>query len=102
MDNDGNAAETLGLVPAPTAAARICFDRGTNRCAVPASGARRWSAVALVLIIALGVRLGVTQPPLEFHPARQFMGANIARHIYLAAKPDEPWPEKVAAEKRAP
>jgi hypothetical protein len=43
-----------------------------------------WAAVGLVFVAALGVRLvRFADPPLDFHPTRQFRSALLARRFFL-------------------
>lgn len=80
-------------------AAAVCQ---TNGLAVVRRLDPTGAVLRTVLIIAfalgLAVRLwGLARAPLEFHPARQFMGAAIARHYYLAHREDVPeWRRQVA------
>lgn len=53
----------------------------------------RWVEITLAILILLGFGLrmvDLTDPPLDFHPTRQFHGAIVARSIYyeLAPSPD--------------
>ena len=80
------------------------FQRGSDRVEqwLPA-----WASppLILLLLLALGLVLrlwGLATPPLEFHPARQFMGATIARFDYLSGRSDEPpWRLLVAERNRS-
>lgn len=55
---------------------------------------------AAALAVGFAVRLwGLSRPPLEFHPARQFMGASFARHYYLAGRQGVPLWRRVVAER---
>jgi 4-amino-4-deoxy-L-arabinose transferase-like glycosyltransferase len=50
------------------------------------SRALSWAAVAAVFAAALGVRLvKLNEPPLDFHPTRQFRSALLARRFFLEA-----------------
>ena len=59
--------------------------------------------LVFLLLIGLAVRLvDLTDPPLDFHPTRQFRGALIARSIYYDMLPDaDPQKQALAAEMRA-
>src|SRR3990172_9761698 len=53
----------------------------------------RWAEIilAVLLLLGFGLRmLDLTDPPLDFHPTRQFRGAVVARSIYyqIAPSPD--------------
>lgn len=53
----------------------------------------RWVEIVLAILLLLGFGLrmiDLTDPPLDFHPTRQFRGAVVARSIYyqLAPSPD--------------
>ena len=57
----------------------------------------------LVVLLALGVGIrlyDLTDPPLDFHPTRQLMGAIQARALYVHWAPDVP-PEQVALADKA-
>jgi hypothetical protein len=50
----------------------------------------RWSQITLAILILLGFGLrmiDLTDPPLDFHPTRQFRGAVVARSIYYQLAP---------------
>lgn len=57
----------------------------------------------VLLLLGLAVRLvDLTDPPLDFHPTRQFRGALIARSIYYDMLPEaDPQQQALAAEMRA-
>jgi hypothetical protein len=60
----------------------------------------RWSFAALVILLvaALGVRMiDIADPPLDFHPTRQYRGALIARSIYYQLSPVEDAAEQAQA-----
>ena len=66
---------------------------------------RTWlpgGAVLTVFVAGVAVRLlGLTQPPLDFHPTRQLHSAEIARGFYYATHPDAPdWQRAFALEGR--
>lgn len=64
-----------------------------------------WPNLLLIALLILGlvVRLiDLTDPPLDFHPTRQYRGALIARSIYYELLPDtDPEKQALAAEMRA-
>src|SRR3990172_3137230 len=50
----------------------------------------RWAEIilAVLLLLGFGLRmLDLTDPPLDFHPTRQFRGAVVARSIYYQLSP---------------
>jgi 4-amino-4-deoxy-L-arabinose transferase-like glycosyltransferase len=50
----------------------------------------RWAEIVLAVLILLGFGLrmiDLTDPPLDFHPTRQFRGAVVARSIYYQLSP---------------
>src|SRR3990170_4564983 len=50
----------------------------------------RWAEIALaaLLLLGLGLRMiDLTDPPLDFHPTRQFRAAVVARSIYYQLSP---------------
>jgi hypothetical protein len=54
-------------------------------------GALGWAAVGVVFLAGLGVRLvQLDEPPLDFHPTRQFRSALLARRYFLEAAADVP------------
>lgn len=55
--------------------------------------------LVLLVLVALGVRLyHIQDPPVEFHPTRQYRSAIIARGLYYQTRPDLPdWQREVAA-----
>ncbi len=59
--------------------------------------------VLLLFILAFGVRMyRITAPPIDYHPARQFMCAAIARGMYMENKTTAPeWERAVAAQNLA-
>lgn len=65
-----------------------------------ASGRRLTAlAVALLLLGGLSVRLvGLTDPPLVFHPTRQYHGLIVARAMYVAGRTSIPAQERHTAE----
>lgn len=60
----------------------------------------RWAELVLAVLILLGFGLrmiDLTDPPLDFHPTRQFRGAIIARSIYyLISPPADPFLQQEA------
>ena len=47
--------------------------------------------MTLLFSVALGVRLvGLSQPPLDFHPTRQYHSALLARRLYVNSVPEVP------------
>jgi hypothetical protein len=54
--------------------------------------------VILLFCVALGVRLvGLSEPPLDFHPTRQYHSVLLARHFYIKSVPDAPeWRRRLA------
>lgn len=56
------------------------------------------AAFVLIFALALAVRLHhVTEPPLDFHAARQYRGANIARGFYMPGNDRYPaWEQNLA------
>ena len=59
--------------------------------------------MAVLLLLGLGLRLlDLTDPPLDFHPTRQYRGALIARSIYYDMLPDaDPERRELASEMRS-
>ncbi len=60
--------------------------------------ARHWLALTLLLVV-LGVSIRLyrlTQPPLDFHPTRQYRSLLLARTLYLHWRPGPITPEEVA------
>ncbi len=59
----------------------------------------RWVVIGLLFLSALGIRLyRINEPPLEFHPTRQYRSALIARGYYVEALNSVPtWRRQVAA-----
>lgn len=50
---------------------------------------RLWLFAIFLVVLGVGVRLvDLTDPPVDFHPTRQFRGAVIARSIYLDLDPN--------------
>ncbi len=50
----------------------------------------RWAEILLAVLVLLGFSLrmiDLTDPPLDFHPTRQFRGAVVARSIYYQLSP---------------
>ena len=64
--------------------------------------AGRRLALAAVLLVGLAVRLpGLSEPPLDFHPTRQYRSALIARDMYLQRDSDAPqWQRDVSSAAR--
>ena len=60
--------------------------------------AKRWLALTLLLIaVGVGIRLyRLTQPPLDFHPTRQYRSLLLARTLYLHWRPGSITPEEAA------
>ena len=63
------------------------------------SGLLRWSILGSLFLVAFIIRLyGLITPPLDFHPARQYHSALIARFYYYEMQKDIPdWQQQVAA-----
>lgn len=63
-----------------------------------AARAGPWVVVALLMVAALAVRIeGITDPPLDFRPTRQYRAAIIARGFYFAIANDVPqWRKEIA------
>lgn len=83
--------------------AQACLAHGAEGISDWLDGRTSPRALFLVLLVAsLCVRLwGLGLAPLEFHPARQFMGANIARHLFLSDRAEEPgWRRNMAERNR--
>src|SRR3990172_10660332 len=50
----------------------------------------RWAEIILAVLLLLGFGLrmiDLTDPPMDFHPTRQFRGAVVARSIYFQLSP---------------
>jgi hypothetical protein len=60
--------------------------------------------VILLFGVALGVRLvGLSEPPLDYHPTRQYHSALLARRLYVDSAPEVPeWRRHLAAVNRLP
>lgn len=68
---------------------------------MPSSPPLRRVILVVLFIAALALRIyGITAPPTEFHPMRQFRAAIIARDMYFKAVPSAApaWERQVAAE----
>ena len=62
---------------------------------------RRVAAAVVALLLAGGfaIRLvGLTDPPLAFHPTRQYHGLMVARAMYVANRSSVPRQERVTAQ----
>lgn len=64
----------------------------------------RWLLVALLFILALGIRLyRIDDPPLEFNSSRQYQCALLARYYYYTADPSaSDWQRQLAKAQRPP
>lgn len=64
----------------------------------------RWAEILLAVLLLLGFGLrmiDLTDPPLDFHPTRQFRGAVVARSIYYELSPsDDPYIQQQALSMR--
>lgn len=63
-----------------------------------------WTALIPLFSVALGVRLvGLSEPPLDFHPTRQYHSALLARRLYFDSVPGIPeWRRHLAQVNRLP
>lgn len=64
----------------------------------------RWAEIVLIVLVLLGFGLrmiDLTDPPLDFHPTRQFRGAVVARSIYYQLAPSlDPYIQQQAVSMR--